>query len=351
MRKLWSGIATRTTITGLINNSVLSIPCTNLTGWPTSGSPFVAVIDGGTVLEEWVLCDSRASNTLTVNALGRGYVGTAQTHQAGATIRHAVDFNTIDEANRYVNLMTAKGMLTGFDGSLPQILAAPAKGGLLAGRPSATLGWEWKAVGADGLVLQADSTDNDGVSYRLPTIPKFATLAAIIAGYTTPGPVEGDLAHATSEDRLYQYDGAAWQRIAYHSAAGRTGGRWRQVAGQSTTGGGGAFVLTWDTEDQDSDNFGAAGGTTLTIPAGLDGLYSITIQVFCPAGTGQFGSFITINGIDVNYCNPPRNQLGFMTSTIILQMVATTTVAFKIWQSSGVTENMTAVVELWRIGR
>ena len=90
---------------------------------------------------------------------------------------------------------------------------------------------------------------------------------------TSPPTTEGQLYVKTSDDRLYVGDGGASQRIGHYSATGRTGGVWT-VAAQ-------AFVdevavdISWDTEVSDSDGFLTPPGTTLTVPAGLGGIYLV----------------------------------------------------------------------------
>lgn len=148
--KSFSGTATKAKLTGAITAGSLVIPCDNLTNWPSSGQ-FVAVIDPLTTTEEWILCDSKTGTTqLNANAsTGRGYVGTAQSHNAGANVWLATDVNVISEANRYVNLMTTKGDLVGWDGSLAQRFAAAAQDQMVLRKlGSGGVGLEWTHLGS-----------------------------------------------------------------------------------------------------------------------------------------------------------------------------------------------------------
>jgi hypothetical protein len=325
--KTFSGVATKAKTTGSVSAGALVIPVDNVTGWPSSG-PFVAVLDPNTTTEEWVLCDSKTGTTqLNVNAAGRGYVGTAQSHGTNANVWHAVDVNVIVEANRLANLQTAKGDLVAFDGSTTQRLA----------------------VGANGLFLAGDSGDSHGISYQFGRIPKFTNLAAIVAGFTTPSPAEGDLAAATSEDRLYQYDGATWRRIASYSAAGRTGGRWRRVANQSMPN---TFTtsLSPDTEDQDSDNFGATGNTVITIPAGMDGVY----LVMCHMVSGTTVSNSTrlsfkYNGNQINEDTSVSPNASALQMSMTRQLAAADTLEFQFTNNTGGAVNVTGTIEVWRV--
>jgi hypothetical protein len=327
MLKTFSGVATKAKTTGTISAGALVIPVDNVTGWPSSG-PFVAVLDPNTTTEEWVLCDSKTGTTqLNVNAAGRGYVGTAQSHGTSANVWHAVDVNVITEANRLANLQTTKGDLVAFDGSTTQRLAA----------------------GANGLFLTGDSGDSHGISYQFGRIPKFTNLAAIISGFTTPSPAEGDLAAATSEDRLYQYDGATWQRIASYSAAGRTGGRWRRVAAQSLPN---TFTtaMIWDTEDQDSDGFGAPSNATITIPVGMGGVYAISCQL--TSGTTVSLSTrmsMTLNGVQINEDTSQTSNASNLTMSMVRQLAAADTLTASITNTTGGAINFTGVLDVWRL--
>ena len=192
MRKQWLGTAIRASITSGISSGSLAVACTALTGWPVSGNPFIAVLDVNTPLEEWVLCDSRSGNTLNVNPAGRGYVGSPVAHNPPCTVRHAVDFVTIDEANRFVNLMTTKGDLVGFDGSLAQrIAAATTDQQVLRRLAGASAGVEWTHLG---------------------TFPVFTSTGARDAAI--PSPVDGQGWYRNTGDAtegIEIYDGVAYR--------------------------------------------------------------------------------------------------------------------------------------------
>jgi hypothetical protein len=192
MRKAFTGTAKRTTLTQTINNSAVTIQCADLTGWPVSG-PFTATLDVGSASEETVLCDSRTGNQLNVNVAGRGYVGAAVSHSAGSgTVRHAPDFNVIDEANRFVNLMTTKGDLVGFDGSLAQRIAAAA---------------------TDGMVLKKLASNATGTEWAfLGTIPPFTSTGN--RDTAIPSPVDGQAWYRNTNDiseGVEFYNGTAYR--------------------------------------------------------------------------------------------------------------------------------------------
>jgi hypothetical protein len=129
----------------------------------------------------------------------------------------------------------------------------------------------------------------------------------------------------------------------------RIGGRWRQTGATQGNGGGGDITVTWDVEDSDSDGFGAAGGNTLTIPAGRDGVYSITGQETTAGVAGNHGIVILLNGAKISYESIPRSSQATSTRTIMLQLAAGNTIGFVTFQSSGSTVNYTGIFELWRV--
>lgn len=128
---------------------------------------------------------------------------------------------------------------------------------------------------------------------------------------------EGMEIHVTDEDRSYLYNGSAWIRTANYSAAGRTGVVLTRAAAQTIP----TTVLTtisWDTEGFDSDGFVAVPSGTITIPAGLGGLYVATVSTDWSAGTGGLGGLINIvrNGTTYGNTMPAGVQTGLSSITI-----------------------------------
>lgn len=140
-RRVFSGNAVETTITAGINAAAASLTLTADTGWPTGGQ-FVATIDPETSSEEKILA-TRSGTSVTI--VERGWDDTsAASHAAGATIRHSISANDLDEANALVNLADAKG----------DVAAATAADT-----------WARVAVGADGTFFEADSAQSAGVKW------------------------------------------------------------------------------------------------------------------------------------------------------------------------------------------
>ena len=144
-RKGFTGNARRTTLASGINASAVafSVAAGEGSGYPTgAGGPFTVKIDRGTAFEESVLVQSRVSDVFTVQQ--RGYASTPATvHGAGATVEHHVDYHVFDEANLIASVQTTKGDTIGFT-------TQPVR----------------KAVGTDGTLWIADSTQADGIAWK-----------------------------------------------------------------------------------------------------------------------------------------------------------------------------------------
>lgn len=97
----YSNIAVPTTLSGNINNAVLSCTVASTTGWPSS-FPYVVALDYATSNEELIKVTANAAGTLTMT---RGFGGTsAVSHSIGAVVRHvynaqdSTDFRTHEAA-------------------------------------------------------------------------------------------------------------------------------------------------------------------------------------------------------------------------------------------------------------
>lgn len=149
----------------------------------------------------------------------------------------------------------------------------------------------------------------------------------------------------TDTDRLAHYDGSAWIRTGWYSSTGRTGGVWRRVAAQSIPNSA-VTAIQWDTEDSDSDGFLTPTASTLTVPAGLGGLYAISAS---EAGLG--------NGYDIQITAGGKSYQGKITNFgggglgIVKSLAATDTISVSVFQNSGGPLNVTAAqLEVWRLG-
>lgn len=147
-RRYYSSTAVATTLSASASNSATSITVTALSGYPAS-VPFTAIIDPDTASEEVVEVTNVSGTTLTVT---RGVDGTSGvSHNAGAVFRHGVSGRDFDEANAFVN-----------GGGIASSLV-DAKGDIIAATADNTPARV--AIGTDGQVLVADSTQSAGVRW------------------------------------------------------------------------------------------------------------------------------------------------------------------------------------------
>jgi len=142
-RKSFTGGAQATAITAPISGTPSSFTVTDGSTFPNGASgPFVVVLGRNTADEEKILVSSRVTNQFNIQT--RGYDNTsAVDHDLGEIVEHVLDASTIDQANSYVNLQSAKGDLVVHDGTNAVV----------------------KSVGANGYVLSANSAETDGLEW------------------------------------------------------------------------------------------------------------------------------------------------------------------------------------------
>lgn len=132
----------------------------------------------------------------------------------------------------------------------------------------------------------------------------------------------------------------------------RKGFKIRRVANQSISSAS-TTAISFDTEDSDTDAFGAVTSTTYTIPTGLDGLYAITAQVtFASASLGAAPALaITAAGVAFWTAIPLSSVAGVGSLGITIPMVATQTISVSVYQNSGGAVNATATLWANFVGR
>lgn len=151
-RKSFTGGAQPTSLDAAIGGSPSSFTVASGEGasYPTGNDgPFVVVIGRNTATEEKILITSRVNDQFNINT--RGYDDTASVdHDAGEVVEHVLDASTVDQANRFVNLQSAKGDIVAHDGTNTVV----------------------HNVGANDYLLTADSTSASGLTWTnpLPTI-------------------------------------------------------------------------------------------------------------------------------------------------------------------------------------
>jgi len=132
----------------------------------------------------------------------------------------------------------------------------------------------------------------------------------------------------------------------------KVGARMRRVTpALNGNGGGGETVVTWDTEDYDSDGFGAVGGNVLTVPAGLGGVYAFlgTHVVSGGGATGNLTIYASIKGSKLFTAAIGRANGTQIGVSGVLTLAPGDTVGFINIQTTGTTANFIGTYELWRL--
>jgi hypothetical protein len=191
----------------------------------------------------------------------------------------------------------------------------------------------WKTWTAGDVLTAAD------INKQGPTLCTSATRPSGGSAY------EGHVITETDTDRVNVYDGSAWQRWGWWASGGRTA----YLAGISTAGSDATITTATEktvvmgTESQDTDSFATAGtSTNVTIPAGLGGLYSITVHIEQTAGGTGTNGYIKVIAGGTTYVAPAMSSQGTYDWSGVITLSAADTIQVRVYQDSGVSKTIAA---------
>jgi len=158
--KSYDGGAQKTTLTSSFTIGAGTLAVSNGSTFPDgSAGPFVVVVDRGLATEEKFLIDTTSGvNGTTFNIQQAGYDGTsASAHSSGATVEHCLDAYTVEQANRYVNLQTAKGDLITHNGTTTAKIGVGSNNTVVVADSTVSAGFKWATVGTSSIADDAVS--------------------------------------------------------------------------------------------------------------------------------------------------------------------------------------------------
>lgn len=198
-----------------------------------------------------------------------------------------------------------------------------------------------------------DSGISDGSVYTSSfhdTYVRQQVVAQVTSG-TRPTGVEGRLITESDSDRLMAYSGSAWVRVGNYSSSGRTGFNLGRVASQSISGGATTFTaISFDTELTDTDGFIAVTADTITVPAGLGGIYAMTGTVSWATAPGTNSSIEIYNVTTGNIYRQAVGAASQMTScavSVIITLSASDQIQLRVSHGGGSAVNVTSLFQGW----
>jgi hypothetical protein len=157
----------------------------------------------------------------------------------------------------------------------------------------------------------------------------------------------GQIKYETDTSRFIVWNGVAWNRFQWTNTSSRTGCALRRVANQ-TYANGVAANISWDTGDFDSDTFVPGVATTVVIPTGQGGIYSLTLNVvFSSATFTRIALLPTIAGT-VHGTNAGANE-NFLSFGWVGPLSAGNTITVSAVQTSGASRTLTGNLWLYRL--
>jgi hypothetical protein len=161
-------------------------------------------------------------------------------------------------------------------------------------------------------------------------------------------PRAGDRIYETDTQRELIWNGTSWVRMGGTINTARSGFIIRRNTNQSIASGA-TNLISFDLEDFDSDGYITVTSTTVTIPAGLGGVYGITARVQASAGMSGGGTAsIRINGVaDFPFFATAGN--GLMAASIVHEIAAAGTLELVVYNGHSGSLNFTATFRAFRL--
>ncbi len=151
-----------------------------------------------------------------------------------------------------------------------------------------------------------------------------------------------------ADDTIVNGDINSAAGITYNKLAAIPKVRLRRAANQAVTAG--QTTITWDTEDADTDGFIAVSSNTITIPAGLGGMYSICGRIVSStAFPGNSYIVVTAGGVAYAFHIPSVSTQNNGAYSVTCLLNASATVEVACFLSSG-SSNFTGNLEMCRLG-
>lgn len=128
------------------------------------------------------------------------------------------------------------------------------------------------------------------------------------------------------------------------------GVRLRRAANQSIPNNS-PTVVSFDTEDEDTSGYFPGTGTTITIPAGKAGIYAVSFKgTYAGSSMGNRWFFDVKNGSENYRLNGSSAGEDTVAGSVTIRLAAAATITVDAYQASGGAKDLTARIELWRVG-
>ena len=371
-RRSYKGGAASTTITGTLASNGTNFVIAAYTGWPYGSNPFYVVIEPGTANEEKILVTRSGATDTTVNVTTRGADDTtAAQHAAGSTVYPVFTAVDADEANELAATMTSKGDILTHDTSTFARLAVGTNAYVLKADSSASTGLAWGQVATAGIAddavtsakIAADAVGSSEIAAGAVGEAELASSAVTEAKIGSGAVTAAKLGSSAVETAKINDSAVTTAKIndgaVTNAKLGLTEVKVRQTTAVSApVGSYGSGDIIWDTEDADADGFITASSSTITVPSGKAGLYSICWRLTVTHNSGTVGcraTSFTINGLTLE--SVPFDGVGvtngsasgFLPATLYLQVGDTIVCNYSLLNANASGGTMTSALWMTRI--